>query len=67
MKQVQAKFKKAGLRVTVDRGAERLAKQIRVAGQASVELLSAHPRFDDRCVVNTGCDTQDDAGRRLLD
>lgn len=47
MKQVQAKFKKAGLRVSVDRGAERLAKQIRVAGQASVR----QPAFDGRWVV----------------
>lgn len=31
--QVQSNFKKAGLRVEVDRGAERLAKQIRVAEQ----------------------------------
>lgn len=29
--QVQSKFKKAGLRVEVDRGSERLAKQIRTA------------------------------------
>lgn len=40
-RQVQAKFKKAGLRVAVDRGSERLAKQIRTAEKASVGRCDA--------------------------
>lgn len=35
--QVQSKFKKVGLRVEVDRGSERLAKQIRTAEKVRVE------------------------------
>lgn len=44
--QVQSKFRKAGLRVSVDRGAERLAKQIRTAEKVS---------FDLRCGEGRGC------------
>ncbi|CAM9840539.1 unnamed protein product, partial [Sphacelaria rigidula] len=38
--QVQSKFKKAGLRVEVDRGSERLAKQIRTAEKARIPIMS---------------------------
>lgn len=37
--QVQSKFKKAGLRVKVDRGSERLAKQIRTAEKVTTVAL----------------------------
>ncbi|CAN0388415.1 unnamed protein product [Ectocarpus sp. 12 AP-2014] len=38
--QVQSKFKKAGLRVKVDRGSERLAKQIRTAEKERIPVMS---------------------------
>ncbi|CAN0189372.1 unnamed protein product, partial [Hapterophycus canaliculatus] len=38
--QVQSKFRKAGLRVSVDRGAERLAKQIRTAEKERIPVMS---------------------------
>eukprot|EP00903_Cladosiphon_okamuranus_P007241 g7027.t1 len=38
--EVQAKFRKVGLRVSVDRGSERLAKQIRTAEQERIPIMS---------------------------
>ncbi|CAN0502500.1 unnamed protein product, partial [Ectocarpus sp. 12 AP-2014] len=38
--EVQSKFKQAGLRVKVDRGSERLAKQIRTAEKERIPVMS---------------------------
>lgn len=56
---MQAKFKQAGLRVAVDRGSERLAKQIRTAEKASAlncraEDVRLHRKPGHAFLISTG-------------